>query len=224
MQVQSGWNIWVYFPCQINFVCFNSYQIVWPSWPDMLSKYSLLQQHLHGNFLQATKMNHGIAQMSRILQYETLPFLNINLPGKRWSRAGCYCAACAQGKKWRQKHNIKRFSEDTLQNSIGQHSTEVGPRKVRPKTAKHTPPPPSLQIKGKLQVHKLHTHWIPSVLWKYVPMLTDELISLELQSKFNVCLKKWWGQTLDSQEPDNHRFIGKLELSVPTYQWYGFQK
>lgn len=55
-------------------------------------------------------------------------------------------------------------------------------------------------------------------------MLTDELISLELQSKFNVCLKKWWGQTLDSQEPDNHRFIGKLELSVPTYQWYGFQK
>lgn len=169
MQVQSGWNIWVYFPCQINFVCFNSYQIVWPSWPDMLSKYSLLQQHLHGNFLQATKMNHGIAQMSHILQYETLPFLNINLPGKRWSRAGCYCAACAQGKKWRQKHNIKRFSEDTLQNSIGQHSTEVGPRKVRPKTAKHTLPPPLTANKGQAASTQITNSLNPISFMKICP-------------------------------------------------------
>lgn len=97
-QVWSGWHTEIYFPHQINFFHFNSYQVVWPCWPDALWEYSLLQQPLQGNFPQATKMSHGIAQMSHILQHETSPLLNINLPGKRRSSAVCYCAACAQGK------------------------------------------------------------------------------------------------------------------------------
>lgn len=109
IQVWKGWHFWVYFPHQITPVCFNPYQWVGPFWLDTLRENSLLQQHLQGNFLQATKMSHGIAQMSHILQSERSRLLNINLQGKRSSSSVSYCAACAQGKQWGKKHNIKDF-------------------------------------------------------------------------------------------------------------------
>lgn len=165
IQVWKGWYFWLLFPCQI--VCFNPYQLAGPFWPDTLRQNSLLQQHLQGSFLQATKMTHGIAQMSHILQSEISSLLNINLQGKRSSSSVSYCAACSQGKQWGKRHNIKDFLKILYDRLTSQKPGHKKPCSTQ--QSKQTIPL-SFEISGKLPELIFQTDRIILILWRYVPL------------------------------------------------------